>query len=298
MGHPNNFFILAGAPKCGTTAIANWMKDWPGFHLHSKGKEPRFFTDFHDTSWTGPGADRFLQSAISNETEYLEGFAGEAGDWAIDASTDYLWCDASPELIKSWAQRFHVKIACILRDPVDRVISEYQHTLRDHLQSDGLRRSIDLENSRYQDHWQPLFYHLRRSRYFAKIEKYRQVFGDDFMVLGYHELQDPKALSENIARFLGCSILPTTPISRKNASHSYRMSGVAKFMRDPEARRMARFFVPKPFRAQMRNAVASVNQKQFIASLEDRAYIYQALEKDILACRAAEHIPTDGWHFQ
>jgi hypothetical protein len=100
MTQPQKFFILIGAPKSGTTTLSKWLGRHPNVQLHPT-KEPRFFTRFSDIEWSGPGAQAFSDSLVSNENSYLEEFKGiSAGTWAMDASTDYLWCEDSPELIK------------------------------------------------------------------------------------------------------------------------------------------------------------------------------------------------------
>ena len=118
---PEKFIFLIGAPKCATTTLAAALAARPDVHQHGRTKEPRFFTDFARTDWQGPGTEHFRRTLVSDRKAYLEGFPlASRDDWALDASTDYLWCPASCDLIRRFAAESEVKVIAVLRDPIER----------------------------------------------------------------------------------------------------------------------------------------------------------------------------------
>jgi hypothetical protein len=85
--------------------------------------------------------------------------------------------------IKEWSTRFNTKLICVLRDPIDRAFSEYQHSIRDNYETETFARAMDLEDQRFNAHWHPLFYRARRSHYSAAVTRYHELFGDSLMIM-------------------------------------------------------------------------------------------------------------------
>jgi hypothetical protein len=104
-----SFFIL-GAPKCGTTALSEYLGRHPDIGF-SQPKEPRYFcTDFPDIR------------GVSSEAEYLAecfGHCGDGKDISGEGSTIYFYsCEAIPNILRfSPDARFIV----MLRNPVDMI---------------------------------------------------------------------------------------------------------------------------------------------------------------------------------
>ncbi len=297
MAGPNNFLVIIGAPKSGTTTLAALLDQHPAIVLGSE-KEPRFFTDFVEIPWTGPGSEGFLRTLVSEEAAYLSLFADKEkpdAAWAIDASTDYLWCDAAPDRIAAWARRFPTKVICILRDPVERAISEYQHTLRDGYEDRDLITALDLEAERMANHWHPLFYHLRRSSYSAPLARYRQLFRDDLLVLGFHELRDPVRVTQRVTQFLGLPDAAIEPGVHLNTSYVYRNETAARLMTSGNLRNLARRIVPKGVRSTVRKMLLPALTQPYAASPADLARLDRDLGDEIRTCRDNPEIPTGGW---
>lgn len=100
-----NFFIV-GAPKCGTTALANWLSEHPNIFM-AKPKEPQYYsTDLK--SWP-----------IRNERQYLRLFKkASAQEYVIgEASPRYLYSNvAISHLIHDCPS---AKLVVSLRNPLD-----------------------------------------------------------------------------------------------------------------------------------------------------------------------------------
>ena len=287
------YLFLLGAPKCGVTTLASWLDEREDFVLASTA-EPRYFTNFHKIAWTGPGAEGFVRSLVGDEAQYLELFAHKPGaTWRVDASTDYLWCEESPRLIAQWAKRHRVKAICVLRDPVERAISEYQHTVRDGWELFSLKRSLELETERMALNWHPLFYHVCRGRYAAAVERYRRMLGDDLLVLDFHEINMPP-FHEKLGIFLGLPDWnPAGP--RRNESFVERSAVLAHIARSETSLAMARALVPRSLRPPIRAAFERATRTKYRPTAEEIAVLREGLARETDACRASPFVPTERW---
>lgn len=294
---PQKFLIIAGAAKCGTTSLGRWLVRRPDVSAGRR-KEPRFFTEFARHRWQGPWGQAFEDGIVSDEAAYLDGFRRKpTAVWGIDASTDYLWHEPSVAMIEDWRRRFETKIVVILRDPVARAISEYQHTVRDHLETESLSRSLALEPERRAAFWHPLFYHVTRSRYAEAVRRYREAFGDDLLVLDYVDLSDRLATLRRVEAFLGLPSMDTGggADERRNQSYVYRSAAVDRVLRARGVRRMAHRLLPDRVRGALRERLDGLLRTRYRASAAELSDLRARLADDIGACLADPGIPTAHW---
>jgi len=301
MQDTRHLFII-GAPKAGTSTLAQMLAEHPAIHQGAI-KEPRFFTDFATRSWTGPGSRDFERSMVTDLPSYRALYAGAArGSMWLDASTDYLSNGAARDRLVALARDNCVKLICLLRDPVDRIVSEYQHTLRDLLETESLRESLLREPARMRDGWQPLFWHRRRSTYHADVTAYRAAFGDDLLMLDFAELRDPSRIAARIYDFLGLSpadqgsaASADPDANMRNKSHSYRSPYLQRALKNRTLRHAARQVTPRRLRHWLGQHLARANRTQFHPTEADLRAIHAALADDIRACLDDPGIPTESW---
>ena len=111
-----NFFII-GAPKCGTTALSEYLKDHPQIYF-SDPKEPHYFTfDFEQYRLT-----KTLE-------EYLELFAAATPQHQAvgEGSVFYLYSSVALEKIREFDPQ--AKIIVMLRNPIDMIYSFHSQLL-------------------------------------------------------------------------------------------------------------------------------------------------------------------------
>ena len=292
---PEKFLIIIGSPKAGTTTLANWLGARDDMVLGPV-KEPRFFTDFAERSWAGPGHQAFLDSMISEKPRYLANFENDRNaEWAIDGSTDYLWCPASPGLIREFADTRPTKLICVLRDPVERALSQYNHTLRDNLEDQPLARALELEDERRRMGWQPLFYHLRRSQIAADLARYADLFGNDLLILGFHEFARPESLLRKIHDFLGLSGPLTPPGEVKNRSDLPRNRLMARLYGNKRLKALGRRLIGPRQRARLRRITHAPTRMIRPASEAEKDLLRSLLADEIAACQASSLIDTSHW---
>ena len=110
-----NFFI-AGAPKCGTTALSQYLQSHPNIFI-STPKEPHFF------------AEEFYIPQITTWSEYLSLFEDVQPQHKVigEASVHYLCSELA--LSKIYQYNPDAKILAMLRNPVDLVYSYHSQLL-------------------------------------------------------------------------------------------------------------------------------------------------------------------------
>jgi hypothetical protein len=111
-------FLIIGAAKCGTTSLYHQLNQHPQVYLPAV-KEPTFFSEHGVGTW-----DKGL--------DWYRNLFANAGDNQIsgEASTSYTkapwYGDAAAKIHQTVPD---VKLIYMVRDPVDQIISHYEHML-------------------------------------------------------------------------------------------------------------------------------------------------------------------------
>ena len=172
-------FMVIGAQKCGTSSLAGQLAQHPQICFCSK-KEPGYFDRTEDWEAT--------------LDEYHKLYSPAAGQICGEASTMYTF-------IPEW-QGTHARLAAynpdlkliyMMRQPVERIISQYSHRL--------VRGTVrdDAEIAVFAD---PAY--VNRSRYAVQIRPYLELFGPEKVLLLIFEeyTHDPLSILGRIAEFL------------------------------------------------------------------------------------------------
>lgn len=182
--------FLIGAMKSGTTSLAHMLDQHPDISV-AKPKEPHYFTQNyeHGLEW------------------YLECFSTSRGKrLCVDASTSYTYApvagvcysEENMRRLSGVPQRIaklspNAKFIYILREPVSRTYSMYQHNIRSGWETRKFRQAI-AEHAQY----------LSVSRYLDQYIKYLECFPrDSFQLLLFEELKrDPVGVAKSVFAFL------------------------------------------------------------------------------------------------
>lgn len=284
-----NFLFLVGAPKCGTTSLASWL------NAHSKialipGKEPGYFRsnppqliiDAHNPD--KPMIPKPDSNLINRDSYLRTAREAEPDQWVLDASTDYLSDDDACSRIYEFAQERQVKLFCLLRDPVERSLSEYRHTLRDGLEPLTFRDSLSAEETRRAQGYQPLFFHVRRSLLFDDIKHYQRLFGDAFKLFSMSDIEQEERFAQELFAHIGIPHQDLGPIAQENAT-------LAKPGNGRQASPLRRFY--RSLRETVKGERKPVVKHPITD--EERQLINDLLADDIAKCVADPSIPTDDW---
>jgi hypothetical protein len=187
-----NLFVI-GAMKSGTTSLCNYLAAHPDIFM-SPVKEPMHFS--REENWS-QGNDRYL--ALFDDATH-QTFVGEG-------STEY----TKMPFRQGVAQRLHefnpkARLIYLMRDPFDRIISQYKHMVKAGLEQRPMREAIQ----------QPCDY-LTNSYYAYQLRPYLEWFGPDALFVETFEtfVESPQQLCQSIFNWLGIDATFVPPHTKK-----------------------------------------------------------------------------------
>jgi Sulfotransferase domain len=216
-GRRPDFFIV-GAPKCGTTAMAEYLRQHPQIFM-PMAKELHYF-----------GSDLAYFRRRPTPEEYMACFADAAEARRVgEASVGYLYSEHAPAEILAFSPQASVIV--MLRDPLDAIPARHaQRLFVGEEDIEDLEAALAAEPERELGRRVPpacdIPYALRyvwTSRYASHVERYFEAFGRERVhVILYDELRDDTAAAyRETLRFLGCdpNFVPQFPVvnARKRA---------------------------------------------------------------------------------
>lgn len=190
-----NFFIV-GAPKCGTTALYEFLRGHPDIYVPTTVKEPHYFSS---------------EINFISDDEYASLFAQwDYEKMAGEASTSYLSSNTAYKKIKAFNPK--AKTIIMLRNPVDMIYSLY-HELRFAGWEDktSFEEALAAEEKRQEafdtaPENNPLFHLLYRktANYSEHVKKYFDTFAkNNILVILYDDFQrDNAAEFKRVLTFL------------------------------------------------------------------------------------------------
>ena len=201
-------FVIAGAPKAGTTALHAALATHPGLYL-SPVKEPKYYlTDGRPpprSRQRGPGDAHSAGEWVWRREQYLGLFAAAPEDAVRGESTPFYLYDRAAHA-RLAADVPDVRVVVVVRDPVDRAWSNWVH-----LRADGLEPEADfltavrLEERRVADGWAPFWHYRGLGGYGGQLrDLYRHVPRERVFLLRYRQLVDsPRETLDRVSDFLG-----------------------------------------------------------------------------------------------
>ncbi len=204
-------FFVVGVPKGGTTALHALLAQHPGLYL-SPVKEPKFYLcDGRPPPrerQRGPGDAHSAREWIWRRRDYEALFDAAAPGQLKGESTPFYLYDRGAHERMAWDVP-DAKIIAMLRDPVDRAYSNWNH-----LRSDGLETvpsfldALALEDERVARGWAPFWHYRRLGRYAEQLRSLYDFFPrGQVLLLRYRELVDqPVATLARVDEFLGLPV--------------------------------------------------------------------------------------------
>lgn len=227
-------FLLIGAMKGGTTTLFAALNEHPRI-LRPRRREIHFFgRKFR----RGVGWYR-RHFATGKELRQLSAITGEG-------STSYLANPNVPARIRRVLP--NVRMIALLRDPVDRAISNFFHEQRTGRETLGLEEGLLAESERIRRH--PLFRrgglgflaYRNRGLYAEQLKRYFELFPREQILVLKSEtfFLDPKPVFSRVCRFLGLDPeLARTDFPPRNVG-DYDASLVSSSVHEE----LARYFAP------------------------------------------------------
>lgn len=234
-----NFVFIVGAPRCGTTTLAAFLKEHPRI-CYPLVKEPHFFLQ-HDV--TALDRDALIQIV---EHEFLDRFYAQCGadrDMGVDGSVSYLY---APErllpALKLWP---NARFIIALRDPMTMLPSLHSR----------LKYTGDETIERFDDAWAAIpdraagrriprscleprwLRYDEAGRFGTYVERFFEVIGRErCMVSVFDDLvADPERQYREMCDFLGLDPFAATDFSPRRESRGIRYGWLQRLLKRPPA---------------------------------------------------------------
>ncbi len=252
-------FFIVGAPKCGTTAMNNYLSEHPEI----------FIPDIKEVHFFGRDLD-ITKGAMRDEGAYLELFTGAKGEKRLgEASVWYLYsrtaaqeiCDFNPD----------AKIVIMLRNPAEMLYSQHSQFLYNGNEDlEDFREALAAESERKAGRRIPKSAHLvdglfysETVRYTEQIERYFERFRrENVHIILYDDFRaDLPGTYRNLLRFLGVSddFLPEFAVV--NPNKRARSALLRNFVQEPpeSIKRLSRVFFPRSLRQRVMKGLDQAN---------------------------------------
>ncbi|HLX87141.1 MAG TPA: sulfotransferase [Acidimicrobiales bacterium] len=298
---PNVFIV--GAPKAGTTALAQFL-----------GSHPDVFVADKELSFFGADLDfRTRRGAPWRITweAYAAWFAGhEAERCRVDRSVFYLWSQHAAEEIHAFDPSS--RIIVLVRNPVDQMHSEHSEMLfQGEEDIADFATALAAEPDRLQGRRIPAacqhvmgLYYRDLARYAGQIERYLHVFGPAQVHVVVHDdlRADAAGTYRGVLEFLGVDRSHTPAFEEVNANKQVRSVALRRTLRSgsPGLRRAARLVVRGAgARARVRRALHDLNTSSRPRAAIDpglRAILTQEFEPEVRRLESLLGRELPAWH--
>ncbi len=198
-------FLVVGAPKAGTTSMHRYLREHPDIYVADH-KGLHYFT-YPDLAAhvAGPGDSAAIQGFCQTLEEYTVHYSAVESQSAIgDNSPSYLYyANCIPRIQQTLGNQ--VRIIAMVRNPIDRAFSNYQHLVRSQRETLSFYDALLAEEERAYNHWGDFWRYTGHSLYAAKIGAYIEAFGRERMMVIVHDqlASDPLGVVRSVYRFLG-----------------------------------------------------------------------------------------------
>tara|TARA_A100000171_G_scaffold14429_2_gene12734 strand:- start:25660 stop:26541 length:882 start_codon:yes stop_codon:yes gene_type:complete len=176
-------FVIIGAMKCATSTLHDQLARIDGISM-TEPKEPNFFSD--ELNWA-KGMGWYESLFESMPVDDLKG----------ESSTHYTKLPTYPLCIPRMHEHLpNAKLIYVMRDPIDRIVSQYIHEWSQRVIEDGC--TIDDAIDRY-----PML--AEYSKYAMQLSPYVEKWGKGHILPVFFErlMHNPQEEFERVGRFLG-----------------------------------------------------------------------------------------------
>ena len=214
-------FLIVGAAKAGTTSVAKYIDQHQDIFIPPK-KELRFFIadTIRNINPRDPILKKILKQSVLDEREYFNIFNVKE-KYAGDASVHYLYHykEAIPKILNKVGD---VPIIMILRNPVDRAISNWQYIQKDFC---TFQDAIEQEEFRIESKYDSFWYYKSLGLYFEQVKAYIDSFSKVKIFLFEDLKKNPSMVTNEIFKFLN---LPEIEDVNTNKIYNTRVNYIPK----------------------------------------------------------------------
>jgi Sulfotransferase domain len=226
-------YLIIGAQRAGTTSLHRYLVQHPGVRTMLRTKGVHFFDTAYGRgmSWY---ASRFPTRLAAWWVARRHGVELRTGE----ASPYYLFHPQVPRRVAEHLPR--VRLIALLRDPVVRAYSHYQHEAARGFEPLSFEEAIEAEPARLAGETErmlaePLYHsfahqhhsYLARGRYFEQLERWRALFDDRQLLVVSSErfFAEPDHTFQRVLEFLELPAFTPPGGYEKHNGYDYRRMG-------------------------------------------------------------------------
>jgi hypothetical protein len=225
-------YLIIGAQRAGTTSLHRYLVQHPGVRTMLRTKGVHFF----DTAY-GRGMSWYASRFPTKLTAWWVARRHDVELRTGEASPYYLFHPLVPDRVAEHLPQ--VKLIALLRDPVGRAYSHYQHEVARGFETLSFEEAVEAEpvrlagetermlaDPRYHSFAHQHHSYLARGRYAEQLERWRARFDDrQLLVLSSERFfAEPEPTFRRVLDFL--ELPPFTPDAfEKHNAHDYRRMG-------------------------------------------------------------------------
>lgn len=278
----NNFALIIGAMKCGTTSLFNYLAQHPEIAPCST-KEPAFFAK---KKLFNRGFDYYQNLWMWDETKHK--IALEAST-AYSRSTHPYYLNSATN-IQEYQKYADFKFIYIVRDPLERIEAHYNHGLAyDFPECQGV--SDQYINQEILD----------TSKYAMQIERYYSLFEkEDILLINFNDLKsDPSLVLQKVCNFLGV-----------DSSYNFENLGVVhnlgkerkkinfllwKYIKKKSWATSLIQSIPSSYKTKIRNLVGKKTNRNFKLSVAQELLIADHVREDLSQLSRDYNLEIEDW---
>jgi hypothetical protein len=183
-------FLVVGAPRCGTTSLHHYLQQHPQICM-STIKEPNFFL-FGASGESFIAEPGIVRKSVRTLAEYTQLLRRTAQHQAVGEISP-LYLSVRQTAAQILATCGLIQIVCLLRSPAERAWSHFLHAFPEHSGDEATAAFAEMvraEMARGPDADEPYrtrTHLVRVGRYAKQIQRYRDVFGDEAVLVALTE---------------------------------------------------------------------------------------------------------------
>ena len=213
-------FLIVGAAKSGTTTLYHLLKQHSDIFMPEV-KEPLYYISDtikgiskNDVFFRNEGNEKY----VHNKSDYANLFESVNEEKAIgESSATYLYYfDESIPKIKE--ELNDPKIIIILRNPVDKIFSQYKHLQRFSAEKVSFEEGLALEKKRISENYTAMYHYKAQGLYYEQVKAFLTNFSNVLILYTSDLEKKPISLAKDCFQFLNVDSQFTPILKNYNIS--------------------------------------------------------------------------------
>lgn len=259
-----NMLIIGGASKSGTTALYYYLRQHPEICLSEKKELHYFSRPFLEKYSKGPGDLFVLTEVLKSIGAYQHSFSHcNSSTVTVDISPSYLFHYRCADEINTLMKK--AKVIFILRNPVDKIYSQYLHLVGEGRETLSFEDALDAEPKRQSEGYSDMWLYRKSGKYAEAIKYFQKTLGHENVIVFYYDefLSEPSIILKKICEFSKIDKkFNFKPIINANRSGSPKSILAAKLLAPNILTYLLRRIIPQSLGRIVRKTLKDLNTGQ------------------------------------